>query len=156
MCCTGDLALYVGITLKEREAAKKIGLRVLQGQPFFELPCVKLVDNCCTIYDERPGRCRLFVCKLLATHEKDGRTLDESLAKIDRIKELRAQLKARGLEVKRGASLTIEGPDAIDALPLLREYSQLVEENLERASPMFTEDVPKEAYTVPDDELPPP
>jgi hypothetical protein len=156
MCCNGVLTPKVGITLKEREAARRHGLRVMQGQPFFELPCPKLVDNCCTIYEERPGRCRLFLCDLLATHEKEGLTIEQSLAKIHRMKELAAQLRERGLEPKRGASLTVDGADALELLPLLQEYSQLIEENLGRASPMFTDDVPKEAYTVPDDELQPP
>lgn len=154
LCCNGTLHTQVGITLKEREAAIKNGLRVIRGKPFFKQPCSKVVDNACTIYDDRPTRCRQFVCNILATHEQEGLPLEESLEKVRRFKELAAELKERGLDPKPGGAVSVEGPDGFEVVALLQEYAERYERDLGRASPMFTDEVPIEAYTVPEGELP--
>jgi len=153
-CCDGSLHPRVGITLKEREGARKSGLRVVQGEPFFELPCSKLVDKACSIYDDRPGRCRLFVCNLIATHEREGLPLEESLEKVRRFRELGAQLRARGVDPRSTEPLKFEGMEGFEVISLLHEYTERLERDFERASPLFTDEEPKEAYTVPEGELP--
>lgn len=71
LCCDGSLFGRVQLAEHEVDGARRNGLRVLPSGRTFEQPCSALGgsalggDRACACYDERPERCRVFVCRLL-------------------------------------------------------------------------------------------
>jgi len=66
LCCDGALFHAVKVGPTEREALQRLGLAIEDApEPFFRLPCAKLVDHACSIYAARPKICRHFSCTLL-------------------------------------------------------------------------------------------
>ena len=64
LCCNG--VMFSIVALQPGESAKALGalgLRVKRGT--FTQPCAALDGLCCTIYEQRPVRCRLFECQQL-------------------------------------------------------------------------------------------
>lgn len=75
MCCNG--VLFEIVKLQPEDSIRdleKLGMKVnrKKSEPYFKQPC-RFLDNCtCTIYAQRPVRCRHFECiqlKLLASGE---------------------------------------------------------------------------------------
>lgn len=68
----------------------KLGLKVRcrEGEFFMEQPCPALHDNCCTIYAQRPVRCRLFNCQQLQRVKSGEAAESEAKAKIMAAREL--------------------------------------------------------------------
>lgn len=66
LCCDGTLFRYVKISGEEREELVRLGIGVgeKRRRDVMWLPCGKLDGKCCTIYGQRPGGCRAFVCAL--------------------------------------------------------------------------------------------
>ncbi len=66
LCCDGTLFRHVKISGQEREELVRLGIGVgeKRGGDVMWLPCGKLEGKCCTIYEQRPGGCRAFVCAL--------------------------------------------------------------------------------------------
>lgn len=93
MCCNG--VLFEIVRLQPQDSVKeleKLGMQInrRKTQPYFKQPCRFLNDCTCTIYEQRPTRCRRFEClqlKLLAAEET---TEAEAAAKIE---EARAQVR---------------------------------------------------------------
>jgi Fe-S-cluster containining protein len=46
---------------------------------FMRLPCPKLKDKKCIIYEERPLTCRKFDCKLLKNYNAGNKTYEEAM-----------------------------------------------------------------------------
>ena len=75
MCCNG--VLFEIVRLQPQDSVKeleKLGMQInrRKTQPYFKQPCRFLNDCTCTIYEQRPTRCRRFEClqlKLLADGE---------------------------------------------------------------------------------------
>ena len=70
LCCNGTLFGSVDLHDSEVALAERSHLPVVHpiepGQAHFLQPCSLHVDGTgCSIYDERPGACRRYVCKLL-------------------------------------------------------------------------------------------
>lgn len=68
LCCNG--VLFHGVRVLPSDLPQKLtslGLRIhsRKKEPFFEQPCVAYKNNCCSVYEERPTRCRLFECEQL-------------------------------------------------------------------------------------------
>ena len=64
LCCNG--VMFSIVALQPGESAKALGalgLHVKRGT--FTQPCAALDGLCCTIYEQRPVRCRLFECQQL-------------------------------------------------------------------------------------------
>jgi Fe-S-cluster containining protein len=109
MCCNG--VLFEIVRLQPQDSVKdleKLGMQInrRKTQPYFKQPCRFLNDCTCTIYEQRPTRCRRFEClqlKLLAAEEI---TEAEAAAKIE---EARAQmLRVRDLLAGAGDVSTDE------------------------------------------------
>jgi hypothetical protein len=74
----------------------KLGLKIRSrdGEFFMEQPCAALHENRCTVYVQRPTRCRLFHCQQLRLVESGTATEPEALALILATRELAARVKA--------------------------------------------------------------
>lgn len=119
LCCDGSLFFRVHLQATDSAPAlKQLGFRIQHKKryDFFEQPCVAFKNRCCSVYQERPNRCREFQChqlKLLAhgetTEEEVLKKIREAQSKIDVIKELLYDL----------------GPTN-SKKPLLQQYQQIV------------------------------
>ena len=98
MCCNG--VLFDGMRLQPSDSVRSLtalGLKLKRrdGVLQFLQPCPAHHDSCCTIYEERPERCRAFSCKQLREATAGIVTETEALEKIgaarsltDRVREL--------------------------------------------------------------------
>ena len=101
MCCNG--VLFEIVRLQPQDSVKeleKLGMQInrRKTQPYFKQPCRFLNDCTCTIYEQRPTRCRRFEClqlNLLAdgeiTEEQAAAKIKEAKALVQRIHELLAE-----------------------------------------------------------------
>jgi len=96
MCCDGTLFQIVRLQPGDAPAALgKLGLKVRSrdGDFFMEQPCPALRDNCCTVYAQRPTRCRLFHCQQLRRVEAGESTAATALEMIHDTRELVQRVK---------------------------------------------------------------
>ncbi len=106
------------------QALVALGLRVKHKTKgdFFEQPCAAYRESCCTIYESRPQRCRLFECKQLLrvasgeTTEADAmekvREAGNRVAEVQEFFRLSGETNPRGPLTKRYERLTAEPVDA--------------------------------------------
>jgi uncharacterized protein len=97
LCCDGTL--FEIVRQQEGESAAewlRLGLRVQrqQGVVFMQQPCSALKDRCCSIYAQRPVRCRRFECKQLQSVLAGAIELPEALQRIHDAQQLIEQLRA--------------------------------------------------------------
>ncbi len=97
LCCQGLLHDWATLEPREVEAAERLGLKsfVHQDGPAFRLPCPRHQDGCCTVYEERPGACRGYQCKLLRRYLAGEVTAEDSLGRIEQVKRLLADIRRR-------------------------------------------------------------
>jgi len=101
LCCNG--VLFFSVRLQATDSARTLsalGLKPKRKNRETHLlqPCPAHVDSCCTIYADRPARCRAFVCRQLRAVE-DGAlaetealaTIRETLSLVDRVRNLLRQ-----------------------------------------------------------------
>ena len=98
MCCDGTMFQIVRMQPGEVPAAlAKLGLKIRcrDGEYYMEPPCSALREKRCTVYEQRPVRCRLFNCQQLGRLEKGETTEAEAM---EMIVETRALVeRVRGL-----------------------------------------------------------
>lgn len=85
MCCDGTMFQIVRMQPGEVPASLgKLGLKIRcrDGEYFMEQPCSALKEKCCTVYAQRPVRCRLFNCQQLGRLENGETTEHDSMALI--------------------------------------------------------------------------
>ena len=95
MCCDGTMFQIVKLQTGDRPSELgKLGLKVRSrdGEFFMEQPCSALRDTCCTVYENRPARCRLFHCQQLRLLDGDQTTEREVMALIASARELVEQV----------------------------------------------------------------
>ncbi len=68
MCCNG--VMFEVVEIQPADSAKALSALGLKVRPkrlqtYFVQPCAALRGTCCSIYDARPVRCRLFECQQL-------------------------------------------------------------------------------------------
>jgi Fe-S-cluster containining protein len=117
MCCDGTLFQIVRMQPGDSPAELgRLGLkmRCRDGEFFMEQPCSALRENCCTVYEKRPARCRLFHCQQLRRVESGDAQEAEAMAMIVETRELVERV--RGLIERCG----------------LREDGQSLQERFER------------------------
>ena len=86
MCCSGVLFGIVEVPPPEPVAALLAhGLVVLpgEGRPFFKQPCPAWVGRKCTIYADRPSRCRSYFCSNIYRVSVGELTAAQAKAKIE-------------------------------------------------------------------------
>ena len=94
LCCNGALFDRVNLQPGDRpRALAALGLR-LKRRSFFNQPCTALCGTRCTIYADRPERCRLFECRQYRDVVTGAISADDARA---RIGEARRQIA--GIEV---------------------------------------------------------
>jgi hypothetical protein len=85
MCCNGVL-FHAGVLQEgdSERALSALGLKIKRrgSPPHFPQPCTAHRDSHCTIYDQRPQRCRLFNCRQLLRVEAGDITESAALEKI--------------------------------------------------------------------------
>jgi Fe-S-cluster containining protein len=118
LCC--DSTLFADVELRAgddpRQLTKK-GLTILQKtrtKLAFAQPCACFDGQLCTIYADRPKRCRLFECGLLKRVEKGGLTPGAALKKI-------AQARARAGNVR---DLLRQSGQRDEAMALTHRYAE--------------------------------
>jgi len=88
LCCNGALFQAVRLDSGEARALKVAGRHLLasaQG-PSLPQPCPLLRGSICGAYAERPLGCRRFECDMLRAFRRGELTLNECLARIDRVR----------------------------------------------------------------------
>lgn len=92
MCCNGVLFEIVKLQPKDNiRELEKLGMKVnrKKTEPYYKQPC-RFLDKCtCTIYAQRPTRCRSFVCLQLKSLAAGEIVEAEAQSKID---EARSQV----------------------------------------------------------------
>jgi Fe-S-cluster containining protein len=142
MCCDGSLFGRVDLEVEEAEAARRVRLRVVRDGRSFEQPCSALVPlepdsaggRVCAVYADRPRSCRRFVCRLYDRHRREGGPLEPRLQAVRRVRELVADLEARGLTPADFAGDVVPAPPNERAARLFSELTKRLEEDFARAS----------------------
>lgn len=91
MCCDGTMFQIVRMQPGEVPAELgRLGLKIRcrSGEFFMEQPCSALREKRCTVYEQRPVRCRLFNCQQLGRVERGETTEAEAMARIVETREL--------------------------------------------------------------------
>jgi hypothetical protein len=102
LCCDG--AIFRDVELQAGDDAPRLqalGLRLGAGRPVFRFPqpCAAL-DGCrCSIYAERPARCRQFDCALLQSVEAGRVNTESALRHIRQAHRLADRVRALLLEL---------------------------------------------------------
>ncbi|MDP2274292.1 MAG: YkgJ family cysteine cluster protein [Archangium sp.] len=104
LCCDGTLFRFLPVEPHEVAQHEALNLPVVNqsGRLAMRLPCSKLEARCCTVYKERPGGCRKFVCHL-------GHRLEQGEVEFPKALELVREAQRR-LEVLR---TTWPGPEPV-------------------------------------------
>ena len=94
MCCNGSLFSRVPLDPTEVDAMRKLGLYVLEGEnkAYFAQPCAQLIHTDCSIYDDRPGNCRGYRCRILRRLESGELSLEAAQALVKKATELLSAL----------------------------------------------------------------
>lgn len=85
LCCDGTMFQIVKMQPGDRTSElARLGMRIRSKCDEFhmEQPCPALKERCCTIYAQRPTRCRLFHCQQLRLIEAEETTEASALALI--------------------------------------------------------------------------
>lgn len=97
MCCDGTMFQIVRMQPGDTPAAlSRLGLKIRcrDREYYMEQPCTALHDNSCTVYAQRPTRCRLFNCQQLQRLEISATTEPEAMAMILQTRTLVAQVRS--------------------------------------------------------------
>lgn len=95
MCCDGTMFQVVHLQPGDQPAELgKLGLKIRSRAMgfFMEQPCPALRDTRCTVYDQRPTRCRLFHCQQLRLLEAGQSSEADVMSMIDSARALVAQV----------------------------------------------------------------
>ena len=96
LCCDGNLFSHVPLLPTEIEPARRQGLAVVSlmgDSPAIRQCCSALRERQCTVYAERPERCRRYVCRLLEARAREELSQAEALAVVERARELLAEVE---------------------------------------------------------------
>jgi Fe-S-cluster containining protein len=96
MCCNGVLFEIVKLQPEDSiRELEKLGMKVnrKKTEPYFKQPCSFLNDCTCTIYTQRPTRCRGFECSQLKQLALGEITELEAQAKINEARRQVDQIK---------------------------------------------------------------
>jgi hypothetical protein len=151
MCCNG--VLFEIVRLQPQDSIKeleKLGMQVnrRKTEPYFKQPC-RMLDGCsCTIYEQRPTRCRRFEC-CLRHFPHPRKRLPEWYQQVVRAADLAENSEVRGCmvikpwgyglweNIQRQLDVKFKATGHVNAyFPLLIPLSYLEKEaSMPRASP---------------------
>ncbi len=95
MCCNG--VLFHGMQVQPQDSLRALASKGLKPKRrdadfYFPQPCRAHRDSCCKIYNDRPQRCRAFVCKQLGAVLDGTKTEAAALEKIQEARALTAEI----------------------------------------------------------------
>lgn len=96
MCCDGTMFQIVRMQPDDQpEVLTVLGLRVRHRgeESWMEQPCAALKRLCCTVYDQRPVRCRKFHCQQLMKLDTFEINEGDALAMIADTRRLAGEVK---------------------------------------------------------------
>lgn len=119
LCCDGSM--FFDVRLQSGDSApalKQLGFRIQHKKKydFFDQPCIAFKNQCCSIYHDRPTRCRAFQCQQLKRLTQGQTTEAEVLKKIQEAQSKIAVIKKLLYDL---------GPTNLKK-PLLQQYQQIV------------------------------
>lgn len=88
MCCDGTLFECLELDPDERSRFVKNPFVVVSETVATKLPCCMHVGGVCTIYENRPSRCRKFTCRLYDAVAIGAMPSTEAQARVDELKAL--------------------------------------------------------------------
>jgi hypothetical protein len=100
LCCDGALFTFLPLSAGEGERMRALGARTEQGRDgrlALLLPCAALRGTCCGAYEQRPERCREYVCELGKAVVRKERSPEAALAVV-----AEAKLRLWALEQRLG------------------------------------------------------
>ncbi|HTJ80749.1 MAG TPA: YkgJ family cysteine cluster protein [Polyangiaceae bacterium] len=133
LCCNGTLFAMVELEQHELDRAPRHSLPLVPGEAAFSLPCPKYErGHGCSIYDDRPERCRSYRCGLLKAVVAGERTVEQQLQRVERVQLLIARCKDKGVEIRQavgdGMDLARQGAATLvgtDAAELMLDVSEI-------------------------------
>ena len=148
LCCNG--VMFHSVELQATDRPKELlslgmKLKKKRRRNFFRQPCPAHKDSRCSIYEQRPQRCRLFECRQLLLVRSGEITetsaletiLEEKkrIAGVENLLDLAGATNRRRSLKRRHQKVLDEPPDGADVEPLrerLTEAMRQLEEVLER------------------------
>lgn len=90
ICCSGVLFDNVPVAPDEAERLSALGfvLDEAKGEMSFKLGCAMLCERRCTVYEQRPARCRKYRCALLEKYEAGEIGFEPASELVDQALEL--------------------------------------------------------------------
>ena len=138
LCCNG--VIFHTVRLQPKDSAPELvalGLKLKRkkGQDYILQPCPAYRDAKCSIYEQRPQRCRLFKCQQLRRLERGEITEPMALEKIQDVQRLATRMDElsrradgtmrKGPLTKRCETALAEPFDATDHHELVAEREEL-------------------------------
>ncbi|MDB4458994.1 YkgJ family cysteine cluster protein [bacterium] len=126
-CCNGVLFSDASLTQDEVEflTEAKFPLVERDGAVHLHQPCIALKGTCCSIYQQRPSRCRSYECELLKSATAGSTSWTEAHEIIAQVKELIVEID----------NILKEVPDDSSAKPLNRRLTRASEILREQTDP---------------------
>ena len=107
MCCNGVLFQIVRLQPTDSVAnleSRGLKLRRKKRAPYFDQPCAML-DGChCTLYVDRPSRCRAFECQQIQRLAAGETSEEEALAVIVEARHRVAKVESKLAEAVEGST----------------------------------------------------
>lgn len=126
LCCDGSMFFDVRLQPADSaQALKALGIRIQYKKRgnFFDQPCSAFKNKCCSIYQERPLRCRAFECQQLKRLAQGETTEEDTLKKIKEAQSKIAVIKKLLYDL---------GPTN-PKKPLHQQYQQIIAEPIDPA-----------------------
>jgi uncharacterized protein len=123
-CCSGTVVAYASLGSEEEVArGRRLRLPIYEketGGSAFTLPCPRIEERRCGVYDDRPRSCRDYQCKLLQRFLAGEIALAEALGVVERLGALTDRVRAQlgpqdptaSVFVQTDAYVAALGPDA--------------------------------------------
>jgi Fe-S-cluster containining protein len=94
LCCQGVLHDLVPLDEDELERAGRLHLPLFESplRLAFRLPCPRLEDRRCTVYEERPRTCASYACGVLRAYGAGEIDATTALSRIERVREQTAEV----------------------------------------------------------------
>ena len=141
MCCNG--VLFHLVRLQPADSVAELSglgmqLKRKKKSPYFTQPCAFLSGTCCSIYEHRPERCRVFDCRQLQAviagelpEQEACQRIEEVKARVERVEKLLGSVGDvqvnQPLTERYRALLHVEGLDETLRLRLTTQMQELNE-----------------------------
>ena len=95
LCCDGTIYDVAQVKPAETAGIKRHGVELIEvhGKQAIPQPCPLLQGSVCTIYQDRPGSCRAFVCGVLRRVQRQELSTDEALDLVATAKRLASTVR---------------------------------------------------------------